>query len=215
MTEQMMSREQTLDPATAEALSALMDGEAPAGDDVARACRAWRDDARLRASWHCYHLIGDVLRSDDLATGATRDAAFLQRLRGRLEAEPVVLAPAALPAAAPRRARRWRWAGPAAVAAGFVAVAGVLVVTRAPQGDAVPAAPALAEVNKLPPPTAGVPLAATVPVAAVEADETVVNGKLLRDARIDRYLEAHQQFGGASVLGASMLRRAAVDAAQR
>ena len=214
MTEQMMSREQTLDPAAVEALSALMDGEAPGADAVAHACRAWRDDARLRESWHCYHLIGDVLRSDDLAAGATRDAAFLQRLRGRLEAEPVVLAPAALPVAAPRRARRWRWAGPAAVAAGFVAVAGVLVVTRAPQGEAAPA-PALAEVNKLPAPTAGVPVAAPVPVAAVEADETVVNGKLLRDARIDRYLEAHQQFGGASVLGASMLRRAAVEAAPR
>ncbi|MFY9513712.1 MAG: sigma-E factor negative regulatory protein, partial [Rubrivivax sp.] len=55
-------------------LSALVDGEC----DSARAgCDAWREDADARATWHRYQLIGDVLRSDDLATHPQRDAAFL------------------------------------------------------------------------------------------------------------------------------------------
>ena len=49
-------------------LSALMDGDDGAVD---AACRAWRDDASLRADWHAYHLIGEVMRSEDAALGAT------------------------------------------------------------------------------------------------------------------------------------------------
>ena len=68
-------------------LSALADGEA----DAAQAgCALWRDDAEARATWHTYHLIGDVLRSDDLAAQPARDAAFLAALRERLAAEPTV-----------------------------------------------------------------------------------------------------------------------------
>ena len=105
-----------------EALSALIDGEADASV-LGRACAAWRDQPATRSEWHTYHLIGDVMRSDDLASAPSRDAAFLARLRVRLADEPVVLAPAPL-APATRRMRPRRWAGPVAVAAGFVAVAG-------------------------------------------------------------------------------------------
>ncbi len=208
-----MSREQAVDPKAGEMLSALMDGEVNDAAAVASACRAWRDDTQLRESWHCYHLIGDVLRSDDLASAAGRDADFLARLRGRLEAEPVVLAPMPRPAVV--RVRRWRWAGPAAVAAGFVAVAGVLVATRAPE----PLAPqTVAEGGAVVRPAAdtAVKPAAVVPVAAAEPEEIVANGKMIRDARIDRYLEAHQQFGNSTMLGGSpLVRRAAVDSMQR
>jgi predicted DNA-binding protein (UPF0251 family) len=56
---------------------------------------------------------------------------FLAGIRSRLAAEPVVLAPAPAPALkAPQRPGLRRWIAPAAVAAGFVAVAAVLVVTR-------------------------------------------------------------------------------------
>ncbi|MBU6260953.1 MAG: sigma-E factor negative regulatory protein, partial [Burkholderiales bacterium] len=99
-------------------VSALVDGEADALDPV---CAVWRDSAEARGAWHAYHLIGDVMRSDDLAADPARDARFLAGLRERLAGEPVVLAP-------PRR--RQVWLVPAAVAAGFVAVAGVLVVAR-------------------------------------------------------------------------------------
>ena len=96
-----------------EALSALIDGEADASV-LGRACAAWRDQPATRSEWHTYHLIGDVMRSDDLASAPGRDAAFLARLRVRLADEPVVLAPAPL-APATRRMRPRRWAGPVAV----------------------------------------------------------------------------------------------------
>src|SRR5688572_14499694 len=104
-----------------EDLSALMDGELDAAES---ACARWRDDPELRSRWHAYHLIGDVLRSEELASSRGRDAKFLSDLRLRLADEPVVLAPEA--AARPRRS----WMAPAAVAAGFAAVAGVLVVAQ-------------------------------------------------------------------------------------
>ena len=105
-------------------LSALADGQADAAEP---ACGLWRDDAAARQTWHAYHLIGDVLRSEDLAREPGRDAAFLAGLRAKLAAEPVVLAPMT---AAPRERARQPWLLPAAAAAGFVAVAGVLEVLR-------------------------------------------------------------------------------------
>ncbi len=117
-------------------LSALADGDAT-DSEAARAFQAWRDDPDARASWHAYQLIGDVLRSDDLAAEPAADEAFLVALRARLATEPVVLAPqprieeqaVAQPVAANAAARsRARWQGPMAMAAGFLAVVGVLNV---------------------------------------------------------------------------------------
>lgn len=158
-------------------LSALMDGDADAHDLVELGA-LWRDDAELRGTWHTYHLIGDVLRSEDLAAPPSRDEAFLQALRERLAAEPVVLAPVAVDAQALASARRRRgWLAPAAAAAGFVAVAGVLVVMRSPVR-----------------PTDDVRLAA--PSAGVSAVQPVaVSTPVLRDARLDRYLEVHRRLG--------------------
>jgi sigma-E factor negative regulatory protein RseA len=195
----------------AERLSALMDGELRDAGEVAQGCRAWRDEAALRESWHRYHLIGDVMRSEDLAVAGLHDAAFLRGLRARLEAEPVVLAPSARPA--PARAVRWRWAGPAAVAAGFVAVAGVLVATRV---QAPEPAPAIAAAPAAVPAPAAPAVTAVATAPAAEPAAPPVNGKLIRDARLDRYLAAHQQFAGTSALGPStFLRRATTDAANR
>jgi sigma-E factor negative regulatory protein RseA len=118
-----------------EALSALVDGEA-SPSEVAQTCAAWRGDADTRANWHEYQLIGDVMRSQDLA-GTTPSAAFLNNFRARLAQEPVVLAPAAAvarkaaPVAAPVKAlrplQRRTWTGPIAVAASFVAVVASLL----------------------------------------------------------------------------------------
>ncbi len=120
-------------PSTREALSALADGEASAAE-VAQACAAWRGDGEARSSWHDYHLIGDVMRSQE-AAGVTSGSAFLKGFRERLAQEPVVLAPASSAAAEARRAavaqvpvkalqplRRRTWAGPIAVAASFLAL---------------------------------------------------------------------------------------------
>ncbi len=176
-------------------LSALMDGDLDVAA-TARLCRDWRDDAQLRVTWHAYHLIGDVMRSDDLAHEAAHDEAFLQRLRQRLADEPVVMAPAATLAAAPTAtaasARRRGWLAPLAVAAGFVAVAGVLVVTRlaAPGGDGAPVM-ASAPDRAAPSGVVRVVAGSAPPAPAAAALDDV----LVRDARLDRYLEAHKQYG--------------------
>jgi sigma-E factor negative regulatory protein RseA len=156
-------------------LSALADGEAQATDP---ACRLWRDDAEARRTWHTYHLIGDVMRSDELSSTPSRDAAFLAGLRHKLAAEPVPLAPLPL-------RRRQGWLVPAAAAAGFVVVAGVLVLARSGPGGPSGAA-ALASASR---PGASQLLA--------EAEKLTPQGSraqvVLRDRRLDEYLRAHQQ----------------------
>jgi sigma-E factor negative regulatory protein RseA len=199
-----MSFDSERDAAALERLSALVDGELD-GDAAVQACSHWRESDDARSSWHAYHVIGDVLRSDDLACDPARDAGFLEALRARLKDEPVVLAPQALehsrPAAAQlangARSRRWSWAAPSAVAAGFVAVAGVVMLTR---GPAMPsdssAAASLAQVSPAPQ-----PLTASTLTSPSEPQALVANGKLIRDVRLDRYLAAHKQFAGSSALG--------------
>ena len=202
-----------------ERLSALMDGELDAAA-AAQACAQWTESDRSRSAWHAYHLIGDVLRSDDLACDPAREAGFLQAFRARLAAEPVVLAPqpiewAGRGAGAPAGAggangasgRRWSWVVPSAVAASFVAVAGGLALTR---GPTVPqASPELAQIR-----AAAVPAVATAGLVS-EPQVYIANGQLIRDARLDSYLAAHKQFAGSTVLGVPsvFLRDATADVA--
>jgi sigma-E factor negative regulatory protein RseA len=170
-------------------LSALMDGQADAGD-VQRCSAAWRDDADARARWHAYHLIGDVLRSDELAGSPARDAAMLAALRRRLADEPAILAPApALRPPAPRA--RPGWMVPTAVAAGFVAVAGVLLVSRLSAPE--PAAPAVLATRAQP--AAGLQRVGTAPAAG---PALVLDGQLIRDAQLDAYLRAHRDMRGSA-----------------
>ena len=206
------------------AMSALMDGELDESQ-VASLCTAWRTDRQCRADWHAYHLIGDVLRSEELATPATRDGAFMSRLRERLEREPVVLAPtradAGQPAAqsaaavgagglgtgtvvthARRRALlpslRSRWATPVGVAAGVVMVAGAVWSTRSdPDGSASWWSPATV----------------ATAASAVGADERAA----LAEAEMARYLRAHREYSGSTTLSpaAGYLRNAAYDAGTR
>ncbi len=163
-------------------LSALVDGEVSA---VQPGCTSWRDDPQARQTWHAYHLIGDVMRSEELASLPTADRAFLQRLRARLADEPVVLAPTATPVRG-----RLPWLLPAAaVVAGFVAVGSALIVLR-PQPD--PGA-VLAQAQAPAPRGAAV---ASAPSA------------LIRDSRLDDYLRAHQAARGAAALPGGGLRSA-------
>jgi sigma-E factor negative regulatory protein RseA len=214
-----------------ERLSALMDGELE-GDGALQACADWRSNAESQTTWHAYHVIGDVLRSDDLACDPASDSAFLAAFRKRLADEPVVFAPHA--AAAPAlqqpvpaqltvnagRGSRWSWMAPSAVAAGFVAVAGVLVLTRSPSvpdSRDVSGAPQIAAIAT--PERASV-VSASLPASNAAPSEPqvfVANGQFIRDARLDRYLAAHKQFAGMSALGvpSAFLRNATADAADR
>lgn len=170
------------DAAPGELLSLLADGRT-AGDAAAtdRAIALWRDDPGARRTWHAYQLIGDVLRSDDLASEPGHDAAFVARLRTRLAAEPVVLAPGPLPAApaaaaqASRAVRRQVWLVPAAAAAGFALVAGVMVVSRM---------------------DAGIGASGTPPLAAAPLPPSANQPVLLPNARAEELFGAHQAVGG-------------------
>ena len=53
------------------------------------------------------------------------------------------------------------------------------------------------------------------PAAPVQA--VAVNGRMIRDPRLERYLAAHKQFAGTSALGvpSTFLRSATVDAEPR
>lgn len=169
------------DPSPRMLLSALADGDQ---DSLPRAAALWRDDAAARECWHLYHLIGDVMRSDDLASRPGRDVAFVARLRARLASEPVPLAPAPV---VPPSARRLGWRAPAAVAAGFVAVA-VAVVWMRPQGlggeqlaVAGGAGPVSGETMRV-----------------VSSRSAGIDSSTIRDARLDAYLRAHQWARGAT-----------------
>ncbi len=191
-------------------LSALLDGD---GDGAAAemACRLWRDDPQAQRTWHAYHLIGDVLRSEDLASSPARDAAFLAAMRRRLAAEPVVLAPAPIPAA--RRSRPWLV--PAAMAGGFVAVAGLFLVAgiSLPGAPGAPGAgPGFASVR----PAAGVTTVVAAPVRPVQQPALVVSPDgIVRDPQLTQYIRAHLNVRDAIAVAApvGVLRRVDAPAA--
>lgn len=167
------------------ALSSLADGEA--GSEAQERCLAmWAEQAAARERWRHYQLIGDVLRSRELAREDAHDAAFLSALRKRLAREPVILRPARPPLV--RRLRAW--AAPVAATAGVAAVAGVMVMLRsAPTPGDAPQVAARPSTQ---------PIVVTAPAVAQQMQP--VNGRLIRDARLDRYLEAHRQSGNGTAL---------------
>lgn len=175
---------------TQELLSALVDGELT-GTELEQAL-AVAEDAQGQRNWQLYHLVGDVLRSPDLAHHSQRDV--LTGLRARLAQEPPLqstqetalqLAPGVLeqvqvPAAVRDQAANasvFRWK----LAAGFASIAAVAAV-----GWQVMALQAV--------PVGGAQLAqnAAPAVVAVAADD----GKtvMLRDPNLDALLALHEQY---------------------
>jgi sigma-E factor negative regulatory protein RseA len=211
----------TFDEEARQRLSALADGELDA-DAGATAFHAWSGDGAARRDWHAWHLIGDVLRSEDLASDPSRDLRFCAALRVRLASEAVVLAPT--PGRAARAvpdggARANRWMFGSAAAAGLVLVAGTFTLLRTD-------APAPARVASADGPTlrAAAPAPQAAPMAvtiqresAAPAVAVMADNRMIRDAQLDRYLVAHKQFAGSSALGVPsvFLRSATVDSAAR
>jgi sigma-E factor negative regulatory protein RseA len=191
------------DQSAKERLSALADGELDFADPAA-ACAIWAHHPDARRDWHAWHLIGDVLRSEDLASDPRRDRRLCAAVRARLGREPVVLAP--VREAPPRRA----WSMGAAIAAGFVLAAGTFALVRTTD---IPAPPSIAQADgsARPPVVAAAMEAAPTPTIAPEV--VVVDNRLIHDARLDRYLAAHKQFAGSTALGVPsvFLRSATVD----
>ena len=186
---------------TQELISALADGRLQ-GDAFARGVELAASDPAAREAWQAYHLIGDVLRSGELAV-ASSPSAFLERLQRRLQDEPP-LAPRATPeaAAAPRREKAandgsFRWK----MVAGFASVAAVGAMAWSLVGG-LPAEPASAELAKAP--------AGTVLTAGER-------GVMIRNPQLDELLAAHRQLGGASALQMStgFVRNATFEASGR
>ena len=168
-----------------ETVSALADGHLR-GDAFAAGVEAVATDPAGREAWHTYHLIGDVLRSGELAQG-TPPMAFMGRLQVRLRQEHGTgLAPTGEPfvgtlggRAANDSVFRWK------VLAGVATLAAVAAVawSVAGVGDARPGAGQMA---------------AAQPEAAASSQSQV----MIRDPRLDELLAAHRQLGGATALQA-------------
>ncbi len=183
-----------------EQLSALADGELQ-GDEFAQAM-GHVATAEGQATWAMYHLVGDVLRSPELAHHGRQD--LLAALRTQIAQEPQrpqftaqaqVLQLARKPAANVALLRWKMVAGFASLAAvsaiGWNVALGLRSETGVQLAAAVPAAPAAAALASVP--------AAPNQVLAV-AD--LPNGPqlMLRDARLDELMATHNQYHGANNL---------------
>lgn len=175
-------------------------------------------DASGRPLWGDYHLIGDALRSDEL-TLPRSESAFMASFAARLDAEPHLLAPAALAdapagtaqgpkAAGSRVARinpflRVRRVLPTAAAAAAVAALSWVVVPRLQDHPAGGAQPQVLAQNVASATAAGSSSLTRVALSQQPQAATAANGVsagvpndliVLRDARLDQYLAAHQQY---------------------
>lgn len=171
-----------------ELLSALVDGELH-GEELEQAL-ACAEGPEGCASWELYHLVGDVLRSPDLAHHSQHD--LLSGLRAQLANEPALMLESAQikqvtaglePAHGPVVALRdpaangavFRWK----VAASFASVAAVAAL-----GWNLMANPASEQ---------GAQMARVQGVSAPVLVATE-NGDVLRDPRLDALLDSHQQY---------------------
>lgn len=211
-----------------ENVSALADGQL-LGDELARAVDALAADSELRDQWKTWHLIGDVMRTGQHVP-CTDTTRFVAKLGERLAAEPAPLrAPlletialqrvASRTEAANQPAFRWKLvAGVASLAAagaigwnwiatggtGAGAGAQLAVVQPAPASREAATAVATAE------PSARTLVPTQVVVGTGSAPQV-----MLRDARLDQMLAAHQQAGGASQMPSAFLRNATFEGPSR
>jgi sigma-E factor negative regulatory protein RseA len=187
---------------TQELISALADGQLQ-GDAFARGVELAASDPVAREAWQTYHLIGDVLRSGELAVGTMRPA-LVERLRTRLQreqpfqarpAEPSPLVTRDRPQAANDPSFRWK------LVAGFASVAAVSALAWSLAG--------------------GLSATADSGQLAGAADGTVLaggeRGVMIRNPQLDELLAAHRQLGGASALQMSggFVRNATFEGANR
>jgi sigma-E factor negative regulatory protein RseA len=174
---------------TQEMISALADGQLR-GDAFARGVEVAAGDPLALETWHTYHLIGDVLRSGECTVGMVPEA-FLSRVQSRLQQAQRIGATATArfssgPAgplqderpAANDASFRWK------VLAGFASLTAMAAI-----GWTMTAGPA------------GKPqesqIAASQRATVLAGTE---RGVMIRDPKLDEFLAAHRQLGGASAL---------------
>lgn len=213
-----------------EDISALADGQLK-GEDIARVVDALGVDSELRGRWQTWHLVGDVMRSGQHVP-CTDTSLFVARLAERLAAEPAPVRTSAVEVVPlqPRRARGeaanqpvFRWKLLAGVAS--LAAAGAIGwnwIAAGSVGAGPGAAAQLAAVQPVPSvQQAGTAVAAAEPAPRTLVPTQVVVGAgnapqvMLRDARLDQMLAAHQQAGGASQMPSVFLRNATFEGPSR
>lgn len=184
-----------------ERLSDAVDGRA-SRDELDSLLAQARLDPRVNSTWHCYQLIGDVLRSEELA-GSGRDRAFVVRLRARLATEPVMLAPGPVSRPASPQRRRPHLAIGWAAACVLAVTAGFLGFQQGWKADeSVASLPASSSEA-----VAGLSVSAAQArsqeaIPPVDSLQVVVtpSGQMIRDSALDMYLQAHRQAGSTSTL---------------
>jgi sigma-E factor negative regulatory protein RseA len=181
-----------------ESISALVDGELR-GAAFAEAVEAVGAGGEAMASWHAYHVIGEVLRSSEARVGRPAPE-FLERLNARLAQEqplrPVAAGQAVQPSAAAANDETFRWK----LVAGFASFAAVGAIGWSLVGGGQASQPQLAAA-----PQGAAP--ATV-LARTEGGAVMI-----RDPKLDELLAAHRQLAGASALQmpAGFVRNATFD----
>lgn len=196
----------TSSPSTArEQMSALADGQLQ-GTEFSAAVDLALNDAAAREAWDSFHLVGDLLRSSEMASQAIH-SGFTERWKARLEQleqqdQPVpvakglaamdgrLLPPTLQPtpvSASNDSGSRWKWA------AGFLSLAVMAAVGWVAVGKSASDAgfPELAKLQG--------PASASV---VVSAGSNGFDGPQVmeRDPRLDELLSAHRQMGGMSAL---------------
>ncbi|APW43639.1 sigma-E factor negative regulatory protein [Rhodoferax saidenbachensis] len=178
-----------LKPLSGEQLSDAMDGRLRGEDGSV--LDALLSDPQAVQAWHLHHVIGDVLRSEELAPSA-RDLAFWDRLERKLADEPArPSVPLVMPMDVPVRSAsaanasvlRWKWLAGVACAV-LVSVVGSGAWNQfTGNADAQMA-------TSVPATTESSSQLALVPQAPV----------MLRDPQLDALMAAHHQLGGHSAL---------------
>jgi sigma-E factor negative regulatory protein RseA len=178
-----------------EHISALADG-ALSSEQFTVAIESLLSDPQAIRSWHTYHLVGDVLRSDAGSMSTDGGMGFWLRLESRLETDIVrsgdsdalgesahALIAGGQISSANEEVFRWKMlAGVACLGLAGVLGWGVWSQTAQPQGDQFSA------VQLQSPPT-------QTPVGA-----SALSGVMLRDPVLDDLLAQHQRLGGHSAL---------------
>ncbi len=188
-----------------ELVSALVDGELR-GAELAQALEWAGHDDEGQSTWCAYQILGEVLRSgESMATG--RDAAFLARLKGRLQDEQSLTSNdfkatelIALEASQIRAGAKidvktvasndavYRWKRLAGFASLLAATVIGGVASGVWDGQRGAAVIAQGEAKAVKPDAA---------LTALGRDEAII---MIRDPQLDAFMAAHKQFGGTSAL---------------
>jgi sigma-E factor negative regulatory protein RseA len=160
-----------------ESMSCLVDGEL-GQEEARRLMAALCADPELRSEWISFHVVGDALRSSEVASA--HSISFCQRVAAAIALEPTVLAPRSVGVVRQMR----RFAIPALAVAASAAVIGYVAVPMLQ-----PTAPVQqAAVRSQPPAPVADP-------SARRAASTVANARAL-----DAYLVAHRELAAGVAL---------------